>query len=91
MYNWLTIEVEKEDDSHLEEFIEANPVLDDTMRNLLANYLNLSEPNLRKWIQEYQNKASECELRAVFCTAQHVIHALQSTCVFLLNTQTCQP
>ena len=59
MSDWLTIECEKGDDSCLREFIQANPILDTAMRTLLANYLNLSEPNLQRWIQEYQHAASE--------------------------------
>ena len=59
MRDWLTIQFEKGDDSCLEEFIQANPGMDDTMRTLLANYLNMSEPNLQKWIEEYQLNASE--------------------------------
>ena len=59
MRDWLTIQSEKDDDLRLRKFIQANPVLDATMRTLLANYLNLSEPNVQKWIQNYQLTASE--------------------------------
>lgn len=59
MHNWLTIQREMGNNFHLREFIQANPALDKTMRTLLANYLNLSEPNLEKWIQDYQDTASE--------------------------------
>ena len=59
MRDWLTIECEKGNDSRLREFIQANPILEATMRTLLANYLNLSEPNLQRWIQEYEHGASE--------------------------------
>ena len=60
MRDWLTIQCEKATDSRLREFIQANPVLDNIMRTLLTNYLNLSETNLKKWIQEYQHVAGEC-------------------------------
>ena len=59
MRDWLAIECEKGKDSRLREFIQANPILDTAMRALLANYLNLSEPNLQKWIQEYEHVESE--------------------------------
>ena len=59
MRDWLTIQLEKGDDLRLRKFTQANPVLDATMRTLLANYLNLSEPNVQKWIQNYQLTASE--------------------------------
>ena len=59
MRDWLTIECEKVNDSRLRKFIQANPVLDTAMRTLLANYLNLSELNLQRWIQEYQHVESE--------------------------------
>ena len=60
MGDWLTISCEKWNNVCLREFIQANPVVDTTMRTLLAIYLNLSEPNLQNWIQGYQHKASEC-------------------------------
>ena len=63
MRNWLTIQLEKRKNFCLRKFIQANPVLDTTMRTLLANYLNLSEPNLQKWIQDYQYNASEYSKR----------------------------
>ena len=59
MRDWLTIQYEKSNDIRLREFIQANPVLDRTMRTLLANYLNVSEPNVQKWIQDYQREGSE--------------------------------
>ena len=59
MRHWLTIQCEKGNDLGLREFIQANPALDDTMRALLANYLNVSDRNLQKWIQEFQHCASE--------------------------------
>ena len=59
MSDWLTIQLKKGKDVCLKKFIQANPVLDATMRTLLANYLNLSEPNVQKWIQNYQRAGSE--------------------------------
>ena len=59
MRDWLTIQFEEGNDLHLRKFIQANPVLDTTMRTLLANYLNLSEPNVQKWIQNYHRTGSE--------------------------------
>ena len=59
MRDWLTIECEKGSDSRLREFIQANPTLDTAMRTLLANYLNVNEHNLQKWIHEYEDVASE--------------------------------
>ena len=59
MRDWLTIQLEKNEDVRLKKFIQANPVLDATMRTLLANYLNLSEPNVQNWIQNYQRTGSE--------------------------------
>ena len=55
MRDWLTIQFEKGSDSRLTEFIQANPVLDKTMRTILVKQLNLSEPNLEKWIEEYHH------------------------------------
>ena len=60
MQDWLFIQREKENDPSLIEFIQANPVLDRTMRTILAYYLNLSEPSLERWIQQYHNATSEC-------------------------------
>ena len=60
MRDWFTIQREKGKSVRLRKFIQANPVLDKTMRTLLANYLNLSEPYLQKWIQDYQDTSSEC-------------------------------
>ena len=59
MRDWLMIQFEKGNDIRLKEFIQANPVLDMTMRTLLANYLDLSEPNVQRWIEDYQRKGSE--------------------------------
>ena len=59
MRDWLTIQFEKGNDLRLREFIQANPLLDMTMTTLLANNLNLSQPNVQKWIQDYQLNASE--------------------------------
>ena len=59
MHDWLTIECKKESDSPLQRFIQDNPVLDNTMRTLLATCLNLSESNLQEWIQGYKNGPSE--------------------------------
>ena len=57
--DWLTIQCEKRNDLQTRKFIQANPVLDSTMKTLLANYLNLSEQNLQNWIQVYEDNASE--------------------------------
>ena len=59
MNDWLTIESEKANDSDLKEFIQANPVLDKTMRALLDKHLKLSEPSLEEWIQKFQHKVGE--------------------------------
>ena len=59
MRDWLTIQFEKGSDSHLTEFIQANPVLDKTMRTLLVKQLNLSESNLEKWIEKFQHGPSK--------------------------------
>ena len=59
MRDWLIIEHEKENDPSLRKFIEANPLLDTTMRTVLANYLGLSELGVRKWIQVYHKAKSE--------------------------------
>ena len=59
MRDWLTIECEIESDSRLQKFIQANPLLPSTMRKLLAMRLNLSNADLQKWVQEYQNGPSE--------------------------------
>ena len=59
MRDWLTIQREKGKNLRLRKFIQDNPVLDKTMRTLLANYLNLSEPNLQKWVQDYQAASSK--------------------------------
>ena len=72
MRHWLTIQCEKRNDLRLSEFIQANPDLDDTMRALLANYLNLSEPNLQAWIQEFQHCASEYS--SLFINVAHSAH-----------------
>ena len=53
MRHWLTIQREKGNDSRFSKFIQANPGLDITMRTVLANYLNMSEQNLQKWLQGY--------------------------------------
>ena len=60
MRDWLLIQREKETNPNLISFIQANPVLDRTMRTILANYLNLSEQHVEKWIQEYHNETGEC-------------------------------
>ena len=60
MRDWLTIQCQKGEDSKLSEFIQANPLVDNTMRTFLAKYLNLSEPRLQQWIYAYQNGTSEC-------------------------------
>ena len=59
MGDWLTIQSELKNNSRLREFVQANPLLDNTMRTLLATYLNLSEPSLEGWIQEYQHGRSK--------------------------------
>ena len=59
MRDWLTIQFEKSNDLHLIKFIEDNHLLDMTMRRVLANYLNLSEPSVEMWIHDYQRTASE--------------------------------
>ena len=59
MCDWLTIQFEKDHDSQARKFIQANPVLDSTMKTLLASYLNLSEAKVQKWVQEYEENASE--------------------------------
>ena len=59
MIDWLTIHCEKWNNPNLNKFIQENPVLDMTMRTLLANYLNLSEPSLQHWIHEYQHGTSK--------------------------------
>ena len=60
MRDWLLIQREKETDPSLISFIQANPLLDRTMRTFLANYLNLSERRVENWIQEYHNETGEC-------------------------------
>ena len=60
MRDWLLIQHEKEIDPSLTSFIQANPLLDRTMRTMLANYLNLSERRVENWIQEYHNETGEC-------------------------------
>ena len=59
MRDWLIIDREKENDPSLRKFVQANPVLDTTMRTHLANYLNLGERSVRKWIQVYHESKSE--------------------------------
>ena len=60
MQDWLFIQREQQKDPRLIEFIQANPVLDRTMRTILAYCLNLREPSLEKWIQQYHNATGEC-------------------------------
>ena len=60
MRDWLTIQSEKQQDLYMRNFIQANPLLDFTMRTRLAKYLNLSEQGVQKWIEMYQNATSEC-------------------------------
>ena len=60
MRDWLLIQREKQTDPSLIEFIQANPILDRTMRTVLANYLNLSEQCVENWIQWYHNETGEC-------------------------------
>ena len=55
MADWLTIQCRKEEDPYLKEFIENNPLLDVTMRNLLGDHLKLNESSLQHWIQDYVN------------------------------------
>ena len=59
MRDWFTIQLEKGINSRLTEFIQANPVLDKTMRTLLAKHVKLSEPNLHRWIEDIQRSARE--------------------------------
>ena len=59
MRDWFTIQFEQRSDSRLTEFIQANPVLNKTMRTLLVKQLNMSEPNLDNWIEEFQHGASK--------------------------------
>ena len=59
MRDWLAIHCLKENEPRLKKFIQANPVLDMTMRTLLAKALNLSEPDVLKWIQSYKIGAGE--------------------------------
>ena len=58
MRDWLTIQLEKGSDPRLTEFIRANPLLDKRMKTILVKRLNLSEPNLEKWIEEFPPIAS---------------------------------
>lgn len=59
MRDWLLIQRKKKTDPSLIEFIQANPVLDRTMRTVLAKYLNLSEQSVENWIQWYHNETGE--------------------------------
>ena len=59
MRDWFTIQLEKGINSRLREFIQANPVLDKTMRTLLTKHVKLSEPNLHRWIEDIQRSARE--------------------------------
>ena len=54
MGDWLTIQCEKEKDSQWREFIERNPLLDETMRTLLGRHLKLNHSSLQHWIQDYK-------------------------------------
>ena len=60
MGDWLIIQCEKGEDPRLSKFIQANPLLDMTMRTILAKYLNLSYMSLEKWIEAYRNAKGEC-------------------------------
>ena len=60
MGDWLIIQCEKGEDPQLSKFIQANPLLDMTMRTILAKYLNLSNMSLEKWIEAYCNAKGEC-------------------------------
>ena len=53
MRQWMTLQREKGNDSRYSKFIQANPGLDITMRTVLANYLNMSEQSVQKWLQDY--------------------------------------
>ena len=59
MSDWLTIQCEKRQDPQVRKFIQANPLLDFTMRTHLAKYLNLSEHSVKNWIELYENETSE--------------------------------
>ena len=62
MRQWLTIKRENGKDSRFSKFIQANPGLDITMRAVLANYLNMSEQNVQKWLQDYlMHQRGKCE------------------------------
>ena len=58
MNDWLIIECEKEKQPNLREFIQANPILDQTMRTMLADFLKVNESSLLNWIQLYQQSVA---------------------------------
>ena len=61
MRDWLTIQCEKGENPHMRKFIQANPLLDPTMKTQLARCLNLSEQqSVQKWIEAYRNTTSKC-------------------------------
>ena len=56
MDDWLRIQCEKQrdPDSPWNEFIQANPVLNWTMTNLLAERLQNNQSSVQNWIEGYQ-------------------------------------
>ena len=74
MCDWLTIQRYKKIYPSLKTFVQDNPALDMIMRTLLAKYLNLSGPSVRKWIEDYQQGIGRCE-----CMQMHVDHYESAT------------
>ena len=76
--DWLTIQREKTKDSRLQEFIQANPILNMRMTSFLVKLLNLTEPQFQNWMHNYL-QALECNYATSECNKRVEIGHISKT------------